>query len=90
MKLDMSPSSMELSSWHTIFGDLSWGNLTRSYLASINNKIDNYIMYKIMDGANEFAKASLKEAESRSVSIDPDDAHAQLEDGSESSSEEEL
>jgi hypothetical protein len=35
-------------------------------------------------------KVSLKEAESRSVSIDLDDTHAQLEDGSGSSSEEEL
>jgi hypothetical protein len=47
-------------------------------------------MYKIMDDAKEFAKVSLKEAESRSVSIDPDDTYAQLEDGSGSSSEEEL
>jgi hypothetical protein len=90
MKLDTSPSSMELSSQHTIFGDLSWGDLTRSYLASINNKIDDYVMCKIMDGAKEFAKVSSKEAESRSVSIDPNDTHVQLEDGSESSSEEEL
>jgi hypothetical protein len=90
MKLDMSPLSTELSSWHTIFGDLSWDNLTRSYLASINNKIDDYVIHKIMDGAKEFAKALLKKAELRSVSIDPNDAHAQLEDGSESSSEEEL
>jgi hypothetical protein len=53
-------------------------------------KINNYVMCKIMDGAKEFAKASLKEAKSRSVSIDPDNTCAQLEDGSESSSKEEL
>jgi hypothetical protein len=79
-----------MSSQHTIFGDLSWDDLTRSYLASINNKTDDYVMHKIMDGAKEFAKTLLKEVESRSISIDPDDTHAQLEDGCGSSSEEEL
>jgi hypothetical protein len=67
---------MELSSWHTIFCDLSYGDLTRSYLASINNKIDDYIMRKIMDSAKEFAKALLKEAELRSILIDPNDTCA--------------
>jgi hypothetical protein len=50
----------------------------------------DYVIRKIMDGAKEFAKASLKEAESRSVLIDPNDACTQLKDSSRSSSEEEL
>lgn len=54
----VNPDTGIESTRHTAFSDSTWGNATRSFLATINNKVDDAAMKQIMDDAAAYVKAA--------------------------------